>query len=122
MRALKGKIPRAYPDHRRVQAKRYAEVVGAVFARLGTLPRDASSSLREYGRTSLELEDLAHEYEQARARRRLTMMRRIRREKSRLRITLLALERRLEEFAANNGHGQDLATRIQASLRREDDG
>ena len=121
MKALKGKVPRAYPDHRRVQAKRYAELVGAVVARLGTLPRAASSSLREYGRNSLELEDLAHEYEQARARRQLTMMRRLRREKSRLRITLLALERRLEEFAARNGHGQDLATMIQASLHRENE-
>ncbi len=117
MRKLKGAVPRAYPDHRRADARRYTELLRAVTARLGLLPRAAAPTLREYGRTALGLEDLAEEYATARARRRLTEMRRIRREQSRLRLTMLGLERRLEQLAGVHREAMDPLEALMAEDR-----
>jgi hypothetical protein len=99
MRRLHSGVPRAFKDHRSGDARAYATVLRAITERLGVLPRYAAPMLREYGRAVLALDDLAAEYTQARARHRVTAMRRIRREQSRLRLTQLALERRIEQLA-----------------------
>jgi hypothetical protein len=119
MRRLKGAIPRAFKDHRSAEARIYTDVLRSVVDRLGELPKGARPTLREFGRAVLALEDLAEEYTREKSRGRITVMRRIRREQSRLRLSMLALEKRLEQFAGLNVSDNDLARQLQAAMDGE---
>ncbi len=82
MRALRSPssaIPRGFPDHRRVDARKYRAYCLAVLEHLGALPSVASGTLREAGRAFVELEHLGHDLQAARERRRRKDMARIRR-------------------------------------------
>jgi hypothetical protein len=115
-------VPRAYADHRRLQALQYREYVLAVVDRLGPLPRSATPILREAGRANGELEDLATAIEalrgKPRSRRELF---RLQRRRIALRSQLLALERRLEELAQNrHDAGTDLAAYLNSKYTASD--
>src|SRR5262245_28819890 len=75
MRALRGAIPRAFPDHRRPDARAYAAECRAILCELGPLPRTAMALLREYGLlAAVDLPRVNAEYRTARTdvqRRRL---------------------------------------------------
>ena len=108
MKALRGRIPRAFPDHRRVEAKRYRAYVEAVEAHWGPLPPVARVVLREAGRAAVELERLGHDLEQARVLKRRRDAGRVRRQQFMLREQLGRLERRIEELATRrNGYERD---------------
>jgi hypothetical protein len=102
VRALVGAIPRAYRDHRTLVARNYREIVAAKLARLGTLPRDSWPTLREWGRVSMELEQLGERLDAMRALKqpRRVEVRRLQSESRKLRVQLLMLERRLDDMAA----------------------
>ena len=73
MRALKaqnGRIPRGYPDHRRLEGRQYTAYCRAVLARFGPLPDVALPTLREAGRLVVELDAIGRELALARTRRR----------------------------------------------------
>jgi hypothetical protein len=101
LRSPIGVIPRAYPDSRKVEARRYREYCITVQEAWGPLPPIALSTLREAGRAAVELEKLGNELEAARARNRLRDARRIRRDQFALREQLQRLERRLEELGSS---------------------
>lgn len=94
-------IPRGLRDHRTPDGRRYGTYLVALLARLGPLSSDARPTLVEAGRCAVELEHLAEELEQARARRRRRDMNRIRRSQFACREQMLRLERRLEELAGS---------------------
>ncbi len=102
MNALAGRIPRCYRDHRTLVARNYREIVEAKLERLGTLPRDARPVLREWGRVSMELEQLGERLDAMRALKqpRREQVRRLQSESRKLRVQLLMLERRLDDMAA----------------------
>lgn len=115
MRALAGRIPRAFRSHRTAAGAAYGRYCRAKVARLGSLPADARPWLREAGLLVLALARLHEEGEVTRqaltngAGRRTrdkarVQIRQIERRASRLRASLEAAERRLEELAAHNGH------------------
>ncbi len=115
-RRLPSGVPRAYRDHRRRAGVDYRVYVTAIIERLGRLPTAAFPTLREAGIVNGELERLHAEAEdlQERPRRRRDLQR-VQRRRIALRSQLVALERRLEELAAPNGHGQDLASLVTAA-------
>lgn len=117
MRALGGGILRAFKSHKTPEGAAYGAYCRAKQERLGPLGRDALPTLREAGLAVVELRRLSEELEAVRARKKRTEVRRIRREQGRLRGQLLSLERRLEELAARNDHGGDLARQLQAAIR-----
>ena len=113
MRALKaqnGRIPRGYPDHRRLEGRQYTAYCRAVLARFGPLPDVALPTLREAGRLVVELDAIGRELALARTRRRRRDAARLRRQMTPMRTQLLKLEERLEHLAARGGH--DLARRL----------
>ena len=99
MRVLKGSVPRAYKDHRRREAKRYAEVVSDLVERLGKVPKCARPLMNEYGRLTMTLEFLNDEHDRAIGLRRLSDARRLRRELKVSRFLLLKLQNRIEYLA-----------------------
>jgi hypothetical protein len=99
VKRLKGSVPRAFPDHRRREAKRYAEAVGALVERLGELPRSARTALKEYGRVAVMLDLLNEQHDHAIARRRLGDARRLRRELKVSRFLMIKLEQQIERQA-----------------------
>lgn len=103
-------VPRAYPDHRRRVARSYREAITEIRQRLG-LNGSGAVLLREYGLVAVELERLHAEVEalQGKPRRRRELARLARRRVI-LRSQLVALERRLEEIAGSNGHGDRVPT------------
>ncbi len=100
LRAPAGVIPRAFRDHRSADAKRYRAYCLAILAQHGPLPAVALPTLREAGRTAVELEALGGDLERARARNRRAEASRARRAQFALREQLQRLERRIEELAA----------------------
>ncbi len=112
MRALQGKIPRAFKSHRTPEGAAYGAYCRAKLKRLGPLPKDALPTLREAGVVVIELERL-HRDAQSPRRTRLDR-RRLRRETGILRSQLMTLERRLEEIAKSDGHskGYDLVAEL----------
>lgn len=92
-------IPRAFKNHRSPEGRAYREYVEGILARLAPLPAVALPTLREAGRTAVELERLSADLEQARGRNRRRDAARARREQFKLREQLVRLERRLEELA-----------------------
>src|SRR5688572_25671145 len=101
LRSPIGVIPRAYPDSRSVDAKKYREYCLVIQAQWGPLPPIATSTLREAGRAAVELERLGLDLEAARRRKRVREARIIRKQQFMLREQLARLERRLEEFGAS---------------------
>ena len=99
MRSLKGSVPRAYKDHRRKEAKRYAEVVSDLVERLKNVPKCARPLMKEYGRLTMTLEFLNDEHDRAISLRRLSDARRLRRELKVRRFLLLKLQNRIEYLA-----------------------
>jgi hypothetical protein len=99
MKALRGRIPRAFPDHRRVEAQKYRHYVEAVEAHWGPLPAVAQVVVREAGRAAVELERLGMDLEAARRGNRRGDASRVRRQQFMLREQLGRLERRIEELA-----------------------
>ena len=110
MRALGGRIPRAYRDHRRRKPRAYAIAVRAMQTKHPGLGPEARPTLREYGVVVAELEQMHHESQSDRLSRRDRA--RLRRQSVILRSQLLLLERRLEELSQRNGQGHDLAARF----------
>ena len=100
-RALSGGIPRAFADGRSRDARAYRRYCVSVLRRLGTLTADGLVTLREAGRLTVELEAMGRELEGARRARRRRDVARLRRLMVPARTQLMALERRLEEIAAN---------------------
>lgn len=117
------RIPRAFADHRTAAGYAYRVYITGLLARLGSLPPDASPTLREAGRLAVELEAMGRELDAARGRptsargdskldqRARRDVARLRRQMVSMRGQLLAMERRLEELATGNGHG-DLALKF----------
>lgn len=100
VRALKSSgLPRAFKEHRGHVGHVYRRYLGALKARLGPLTADAEVTLREAGRTAVELERLGEDLERARSLRRVRDAARIRRSLFAHREQLVRLERRLEEVA-----------------------
>lgn len=118
MRALRGRIPRALKSHKSREGRAYGAYTRALLKRLGPLGPDAMPTLREAGLCVLDLQRVRSDLETARLRKRRQDLRRLGREAARLRHSLLALERRLEELSGQNGAGEDLARKI-ARLQRE---
>jgi hypothetical protein len=110
------RIPRAFKNHKTPEGFAYAAYLTALMARLGPLPDDASPTLREAGRLAVELAAMGRELEAARARNRRRDVSRLRRGMVPMRTQLLTMERRLEELARGNGHG-DLAQTLARRLR-----
>lgn len=99
-------VPRAFANHKTPEGAAYRRYVTAILARLGPLPADAATTLREAGRLAVELQCMGAELEAARGRvrRRAAARRdasRLRRQMVPMRTQLLTLERRLEELAAS---------------------
>jgi hypothetical protein len=94
-RVLGSGVPRAYRDHRRLEAIAYRQYVAALMERLGPLPVSAIPTLREAGLVNGELEEMAL----LSASRRRQDQRRLHRRRASLRFQLVALEKRLEELA-----------------------
>ncbi|GKS58271.1 hypothetical protein YTPLAS18_17980 [Nitrospira sp.] len=100
MRALAGRIPRAFKSHRSPDGRLYSAYCRAKVARYGSdLPHDARIVLREAGRVVVEIEWLAQELDRATTVRKLTQARRLRRELKNSRFVLEKLELRLERLA-----------------------
>jgi len=59
VRALAGRIPRAFKSHRSPEGAAYGEVCRAKLQRLGALPKDAMPLLREFGRLTVELDRIS---------------------------------------------------------------
>jgi hypothetical protein len=133
MRRLQGGIPRGRGNHRSRMAIQYRRYCLAMVARYGPLPADAARWLKEAGLLTLSLDQLHAEVESARAvltngagrRAREKVRVQLRQfERSRLRASLEAAEKRLEALAT--GQGQDLAramemnaaSRLEANLLR----
>jgi hypothetical protein len=94
MRALKGRIPRAFSSHAGADAHLYGRLVRAKKARLGQLPVDAEPTLKEWGQTAVDLDLLGREAGELRIElRRLEVRRR------KLRVALSKLDERLEQLA-----------------------
>ena len=116
MRALKGGIPRAFPNHRTPKGYEYGHYLRSILKDLGPLPPRVAPTLKEAGLLVIERLPELHAEERVlkatldglrgkrleRAQRRLQ---RIRRDLRGARSELLSLERRLEELASINGHG-----------------
>jgi hypothetical protein len=105
MRALKGGIPRAFPDGRSHAARVYrvyvASIAEQLFGTLADVPKYAWPVAREAGRCVVELERVGVSLDEALARKRRRDSARARRQLVTLRTQLLAFERRLEELAAS---------------------
>lgn len=110
MRALAGRIPRALRNHRSAEGAAYGAYLRAMVARLGSLSPEARPWLREAGLLVLALARLHEEGEVVRqalqngAGRRArdkarVQLGRLERRAARLRASLEAAERRLEELA-----------------------
>jgi hypothetical protein len=95
-----GVIPRAFPDGRGVEARKYREYCIEIQKAWGPLPMIAMTTLREAGRSFVELERLGFDLESARRRKRVREARTIRKQQFMLREQLARLERRLEELGA----------------------
>lgn len=121
MRALRGRIPRAYKSHKSPEGWAYREYVVALVRRCGweaAIPAEARPTLREAGRLSVELAALGFELEAARARKRRRDVSRLRRQMVPMRTQLIKLEERLEALArTRNGHGDPLAAVRQAVMQ-----
>lgn len=118
MRALRGGIPRALPDHRTANGVQYGRYCRAVVKRLGKLGRDAMPTLEEAGLAVLDLRRLRVEIAAAQARpNRRREVRRLERDRGRLRRQLLDLERRLEELATRDGRGASSLAQYLAAKR-----
>ena len=109
MRALEGRIPRAFTSHKSPEGWAYAAYCRGKLARFGktTPPPDAKPTMREAGKVNAELERLSRLEEVARAKNRKTEARRLRREIGRLRGMFRALDERLD-LLLGNGDGKDL--------------
>lgn len=108
MRALKGRIPRAFTSHRTPEGAAYGAYCRGKLARLGPLPPDAMPILREAGIITVELPRIHREAGAPKLGRRDRA--RLRRQAIILRSQLVTLERHLQELARRNGHGNfDLA-------------
>src|SRR5437899_730054 len=110
MRRMVGAIPRGLADHRTLAGHVYREYVRAKLARHPALPPDARPWLRAAGLLVLDLERLGAEAETIRAvlsngagrrarDRARVQLRQLERRASRLRGSLEAAERRIEELA-----------------------
>jgi hypothetical protein len=101
MKALAGRIPRAFKNHKTPEGAAYRDYVRALLRRLGgSLPDDARVTLREAGRLAVELQSMGRDLEAARARRRRRDVHRLRRAMVPARTQLIRLEERLEQLAA----------------------
>jgi hypothetical protein len=99
-----GVIPRGFPDHRTMDAKRYRTYCLAQQAAWGPFPAIALPTLREAGRAAVELERLGHDLEAFRLRNRRREAARTRKQQFMLREQLARLERRLEELSTKDAH------------------
>jgi hypothetical protein len=120
LRQANGVIPRAFPDSRRRVARVYRQYCVSIQKAWGPLPDIALPTLREAGRTVVELERLSSELERALARKRVTLVRRIRRSQLITRRSLWRLEQRLERFAPT--HEQDIASQFARLHQRREVG
>jgi len=110
VRALAGRIPRAFRTHKTPEGAAYGSYCRAKLARLGPLGKDAMPILRECGIVTIDLARVRADLEAARDKpNRRRQVRQLQRTSASLRGQLLALERRLEELA--NGH-RTLAGRL----------
>lgn len=98
--SLRGKIPRAFGNHKTPEGRIYGAYVRALQERLGPLPASAAPLLRQAGRLLVEIQGIESDYDKARARSRQTDMRRLRRHLTGARALLLKTEERLETIAA----------------------
>lgn len=113
MRALAGRVPRAFASHKTPEGAAYGRYARAKVKRLGSLPDDARPWLKEAGRLTVALDRLHAEEEAVCAtlangagrRQReklLAQLARFDRRAGRLRSALEAAERRLEELASSS--------------------
>lgn len=119
MRALAGRILRAYKSHRSPEGALFGSYCRAKIARYDKLPKDALVILREAGRCVVEIDWLGRELDAATHNRKLTMARRLRRELRNARFILEKLELRFEKLAGTATDATDLAKEIQRELERE---
>jgi hypothetical protein len=103
-RALRGGIPRAFRSHKSSEGETYGDYCRAILDRIGVLPRCALPTLKAAGHLVVELDRLTDDLDAARRGRRRRDQNRIRRQMVVARTQLMAVERRLEEIAAD-GHG-----------------
>ena len=128
MRALAGRIPRAFRSHKSAEGWAYGRYARAKLARLGPLPDDARPWLKAAALLTLDLDRLTLDAEtvrqvftngagrRARDKARLTL-RSLERRAARLRASLQAAEERLERLAEQNRQPADLAARFAAHHR-----
>jgi hypothetical protein len=93
-------VPRAFADHRTVDARAYAARVRDLQQAYGPVPKVALPTLREAALAALELARLGTDLEAARARRRRRDIARLGRRIFMAREQLMRLERRLQELGA----------------------
>jgi len=120
VRALVGRIPRCYKDHRSRVALDYRALVEAKLERLGQLPKDARVVLREWGRVSMYLDLIGQRLDAVRTMKqpRRAEVQRLRSESRKLRVQLLMLERRLDELALSNTAHPDIAAQYRNGATR----
>ena len=104
MHALKPggvRIPRAFANHRTRDGHLFRVYVLAKQAAIGPLPPHAEPTLKEAGRCVVELEHVARELEEAKARKRRRDIARLRKHSFMLREQLGRLEARLDSFGTH---------------------
>jgi hypothetical protein len=113
--STKGVVPRAYPDHRRREARRYRDYVENIQQQWGPLSPVALEVAKEAGRITVELERLSVDLEAATARKRRRDIGRIRRAQTTARAQRLHFERRIEELVATQGRKTSFAAAVRAA-------
>jgi len=124
VRALAGRIPRAFKSHKTPEGWAYGRYLRAKLQRLPNLPPDARPLLREAGRITIDLMKLGQRRDEIQSTKqpRQAALRRLGSESRKLRVQLLLIEKRLEEMAASNGHASSpTPADLLATLREDDD-
>ena len=106
-RRLKGGVLRGFVDHRTRIGRMYTELVRDKQAELGMLPRSARPILREWARVVIELDRNSIEMQKPSVRKRGTDLRRLKRETRVLRLTMLTLDKRLQQLAGLHKEAAD---------------